>query len=122
MSRISKPNIRPIMMTEMAAAFIIASILVLFSQIEVAKSIIIGFVCFFLPNIFFTLRVWRYTGAKYARQVARSFYVAEAGKYSLTIVCFALSFKLAQPFNVAILFTSYVVFLMSHQMALFKLR
>jgi ATP synthase protein I len=92
------------------------------SQAVMAKSFITGFVCFFVPTYFFTLRVWRYSGAKYAKQVAHSFYIAEAGKYSLTVVCFALSFKLAQPFNIALLFFTYIVYVVLHQFALFRLR
>ena len=110
------------MIGEIIAAVMIVVVLVLLNQVEVAKSVVIGFICFSLPSSFFTLRVWQYTGAKYAKQVARSFYIAETGKYSLTIVCFALSFKLAQPFNVAVIFISYIIFLVLHQMALFKLR
>lgn len=122
MSRIRKPNIRPIMALEFAVLLLVVVVLVLFNQVEVAKSVVVGFTCFCLPTSFFTLRVWRYTGAKYARQVARSFYIAELGKYSLTVVCFAASFKLAQPLNVAAMFSAYIVFLVLHQIALFKLR
>jgi ATP synthase protein I len=122
MRRISQPYIRPIFIVESLIALTVCLTLIVFGQYIMASSFIVGFICFFIPTFFFTLRVWRFTGAKFAKQVARSFYIAEAGKYSLTIVCFALSFKLAQPLNSALLFSTYVVYVMLHQIALFKLR
>jgi ATP synthase protein I len=122
MRRISQPYIRPIFVVESLVALTVWILLMLYGQFIMASSFVIGFICFFIPTFFFTLRVWRFTGAKFAKQVARSFYIAEAGKYSLTIVCFALSFKLAQPLNSALLFSTYVVYVMLHQIALFKLR
>jgi ATP synthase protein I len=122
MRRISQPYIRPIFIVESMIAFTVWITLIVFGQSIMATSFVIGFICFFIPTFFFTLRVWRYTGAKFAKQIARSFYIAETGKYSLTIVCFALSFKLAQPSNSALLFSTYVLYVMLHQIALFKLR
>lgn len=122
MSGIRKPNIRPIILFEAAIALSIFVILMVFDQALVAKSIFTGFICFSLPTIFFTLRMWRYTGAKYARQVARSFYIAEMGKYGLTVVCFAASFILLQPLEVSALFAAYVFFAIIHQIALFRMK
>ncbi len=81
-----------------------------------AKSFLIGFVTFFLPSSFFTLRSWRYTGAKYAQQMVQSFYLAEIGKFTLTFLCFALSFKLLQPINAGIVFVTYLCFFGLHQL------
>ena len=122
MSGISKPDTRPLFIIETIIVSAVVAVFLFLNQTVFAKSITVGFLCFLLPAIFFTLRVWRYTGAKYTKQVARSFYIAEAGKYSLTVVCFVISFKLAQPLDVLMLFFSYTMFLMCHQVALFKLR
>ena len=86
---------------------------------EVSKAAIMAFVIFWLPNKIFSLRVFRWVGAKYAKQVARSFYLAESSKYGLTLLLFALSFKMLQPINAAWLLSLYFGFFVVHQIALF---
>ncbi len=121
MSRISKPNIRLIITIEVLIVSIVVVILALFSQVEVAKSVVVGFVCFCLPTSFFILRAWRYSGAKYARQMTQSLYVAEVGKFVLTFVCFAVSFIALKSLSAAVIFISYLAFFAVHQALLFWL-
>jgi ATP synthase protein I len=85
---------------------------------EVSKAAIMAFVIFWLPNKMFSLRVFKWVGAKYAKQAARSFYLAESSKFGVTLLLFAMSFKMLQPINAAWLLSLYLGFFVVHQVAL----
>ncbi|WP_296251397.1 F0F1 ATP synthase subunit I [Pseudomonas sp. UBA4194] len=50
-----------------------------------------------LPNVYFAWKAFRFTGARAAQAIVRSFYAGEAGKLILTAVLFALTFAGVKP-------------------------
>ncbi|MET3716071.1 F0F1 ATP synthase subunit I [Pseudomonas sp. PvP001] len=50
-----------------------------------------------LPNLYFAWKAFRFTGARAAQAIVRSFYAGEAGKLILTAVLFALTFAGVKP-------------------------
>lgn len=50
-----------------------------------------------LPNMYFAHRAFRFSGARAAQAIVRSFYAGEAGKLILTAVLFALTFAGVKP-------------------------
>ena len=50
-----------------------------------------------LPNLYFAYKAFRYTGARAAQAIVKSFYAGEAGKLILTAVLFALTFAGVKP-------------------------
>lgn len=46
-----------------------------------------------LPNLYFAWKAFRFTGARAAQAIVRSFYAGEAGKLILTAVLFALDVR-----------------------------
>ena len=50
-----------------------------------------------LPNMYFAWKAFRFTGARAAQAIVRSFYAGEAGKLILTAVLFALTFAGVKP-------------------------
>lgn len=50
-----------------------------------------------LPNMYFAYKAFRYTGARAAQAIVKSFYAGEAGKLILTAVLFALTFAGVKP-------------------------
>lgn len=50
-----------------------------------------------LPNVYFAFKAFRYSGARAAQAIVRSFYAGEAGKLILTAVLFALLFAGVKP-------------------------
>ncbi|SEK57831.1 ATP synthase protein I [Pseudomonas agarici] len=50
-----------------------------------------------LPNMYFAHRAFRFSGARAAQSIVRSFYAGEAGKLILTAVLFALTFAGVKP-------------------------
>jgi ATP synthase protein I len=56
-----------------------------------------GGVIAWLPNVYFAHKAFRFTGARAAQAIVRSFYAGEAGKLILTAVLFALTFAGVKP-------------------------
>ncbi len=50
-----------------------------------------------LPNLYFAWKAFRFTGARAAQAIVKSFYAGEAGKLILTAVLFALTFAGVKP-------------------------
>ncbi len=57
-----------------------------------------------LPNLYFAHKAFRFSGARAAQAIVRSFYAGEAGKLVLTAVLFALVFAGVKPLDAAALF------------------
>jgi ATP synthase protein I len=57
-----------------------------------------------LPNMYFAHKAFRFTGARAAQAIVRSFYAGEAGKLILTAVLFALTFAGVKPLDALAVF------------------
>lgn len=80
------------------------------------SSLLGGMVCF-LPNLYFAWQVFLHQGAQAAKQIVKSFYRAEAVKFGLTAVLFALVFILVRPLNPISFFLTYAVVQVVHWLA-----
>ena len=80
-----------------------------------------GLVCL-LPNAYFAWRAFRYQGARFARDIVKSFYRAEAGKFGLTAALFTLVFITVPPSNPAFFFGAYVATLFTQWLGPWLLR
>jgi ATP synthase protein I len=74
-----------------------------------AYSVLLGGLISIIPNAYFTRWAFRYSGARAAGDVARSFYRGEAGKFVLTVVMFAGVFILVKPLTVELIFGAYIL-------------
>ena len=79
-----------------------------------AYSALVGGFIFFLPNMYFALKAFRYTGARAAKQIMSSFYRGEAGKLILCAVLFAIAFKSIKPMDVSALFLTFAIMLVTN--------
>lgn len=50
-----------------------------------------------LPNLYFAWKAFRFSGARAAQAIVKSFYAGEAGKLIITAVLFALTFAGVKP-------------------------
>ena len=62
-----------------------------------------------LPNLYFAHKAFRFSGARAAQSIVRSFYAGEAGKLILTAVLFALAFVVVKPLEAPALFGIFVL-------------
>lgn len=78
---------------------------------DVAYSALLGGLVAVIPQAWFTHRVFRRQGAQAARQIARSSYAAEVGKFFMAVAGFALVFALVRPIVGWAVFAAYGVML-----------
>jgi ATP synthase protein I len=64
-----------------------------------------------VPQAYFALLAFRWSGAQSAEAVARSSYVGEAGKFLLSVAGFAAVFAALRPVNGLAVFAGYLVML-----------
>ncbi|MET1079566.1 MAG: F0F1 ATP synthase subunit I [Pseudomonas sp.] len=62
-----------------------------------------------LPNLYFAYKAFRFSGARAAQAIVRSFYAGEAGKLILTAVLFALTFAGVKPLEALAVFGVFVL-------------
>jgi ATP synthase protein I len=74
-----------------------------------AYSGFVGGLIAWLPNIYFSYKAFRYSGARAARDIVRSFYAGEAGKLILTALLFAVAFIGIKPLMPLALFGVYLL-------------
>lgn len=75
-------------------------------------SALLGGLIAWLPNLYFAHKAFRFSGARAAREIVRSFYAGEAGKLILTFVLFALTFAGVKPLEAPALFGTYLLTLL----------
>ncbi|PTU76785.1 F0F1 ATP synthase subunit I [Pseudomonas indoloxydans] len=75
-------------------------------------SALLGGLIAWLPNLYFAHKAFRFSGARAAREIVRSFYAGEAGKLILTFVLFALTFAGVKPLAAPALFGVYLLTLL----------
>lgn len=86
----------------------------LLSGLPAALSALAGGVIAVLPNAVFALLAFRHRGARAAQRMLADLYRAEAWKFVLTALGFALAFTLLQPLAPGWLFATYIVALSAY--------
>jgi len=67
-----------------------------------------------LPNLYFAHKAFRFSGARAAQAIVRSFYAGEAGKLIMTAVLFALTFAGVKPLEALAVFGVFVLTQLVH--------
>lgn len=107
---------RPIMWVLLTEGMCIAlvSVFVWLWCPPLAASVLLGGLLFYIPNTYFTLYAFRYTGYPMGTWVVQSFYWGQSGKLALSAVGFAIVFRFVQPLNVGILFSAFFLMIVVH--------
>ena len=105
---ISKPAVYKVIAIQCFVALAGIGVLLVLNS-ALTPSVVAGFLIATIPYSYFALRVFRYRGAKAAAKVAQSFYRAEAGKFGLSAIGFALAFVMIIPVHAVPLFAAYGV-------------
>lgn len=88
----------------------------LFLSGNAAKSALLGGLVYLIPNAYFAIKLFKYQGARAARQIVNSFYKGEALKIGLSVFLFTAVFIWCKITPLAF-FSSYVLVLMTHWFA-----
>lgn len=99
----------PVLAAQMIVLLLAAVVLyVAFGKVAGYSGLFGGLIAW-MPNIYLARRAFRYSGARSAQLIVRSFYAGEAGKLILTAVLFALLFAGVKPLNVPAVFGVFVL-------------
>ncbi|WP_287029317.1 F0F1 ATP synthase subunit I [Pseudomonas sp. UBA6310] len=94
----------PVLIAQLVLLLIAASLLWLSRGSVAGYSGLCGGLIVWLPNLYFAHKAFRFSGARAAQAIVRSFYAGEAGKLILTAVLFALTFAGVKPLEPLALF------------------
>ncbi|WP_460049247.1 ATP synthase subunit I [Sessilibacter sp. MAH2] len=93
----------------------------LLSSKVIAYSILLGGLLVVLPNVYFAFYAFRFMGSRQVGSALHSIYRGEMGKFTLTLVGFALVFLLVKPLHSQALFSAFVVTTVIHWITTSKL-
>ena len=98
-SNLKAPPVYKVILAQLAITGFISVISLLFSGTTMALSVLLGGLISALPNSYFALHAFKYSGARNAEKIVRGFIRGELGKIVITVVLFALSFGLISNLN-----------------------
>ena len=98
-SNLKAPPVYKVILAQLAITGFISVISLLFSGTTMALSVLLGGPISALPNSYFALHSFKYSGARNADKIVRGFIRGELGKIVMTVVFFALSFALISSLN-----------------------
>jgi ATP synthase protein I len=94
----------PVLLTQLAVLLLAAAVLYVTRGAVSGYSGLCGGLIAWLPNLYFAHKAFRFSGARAAQAIVRSFYAGEAGKLILTAVLFALTFAGVKPLDALAVF------------------
>ncbi|MFO7529017.1 MAG: F0F1 ATP synthase subunit I [Marinobacter sp.] len=112
-SGIRRPPIARWFLIESAILVVVSLAFLLRSQ-AAGYSALLGGLIFLLPHGYFALKAFRYSGARSAKKIMSSFYQGEAGKLILCAILFTMVFKWIQPLDIAALFLTFAIMLVTN--------
>jgi ATP synthase protein I len=101
-----------VLVLEAVITGVIALVLFLAVNMELATSVVIGGLAFIIPNAYFAKYVFRYSAADSPRLAVRWLYLGEVVKVIATVMIFAIGFLLVERLNVPALFIAYMSMLL----------
>lgn len=116
---ISRPPIVRWFVIKSAVLVVISLIFFTFRGQVSGYSALVGGLIFLLPHGYFALKAFRYSGARSAKKIMSSFYQGEAGKLILCAVFFTMAFKWIHPLDIAALFLTFAIMLVTNWLTLF---
>ena len=99
----------PVLLAQLAVILLAAAALFGWRGAVSGYSGLCGGLIAWLPNLYFAHKAFRFSGARAAQSIVRSFYAGEAGKLILTAVLFALAFVVVKPLEASALFGIFVL-------------
>jgi ATP synthase protein I len=105
-----------ILIAQLVVAILISAALLIWLGWSSGYSGFLGGAIAWLPNLYFARKAFRYSGARAARDILKSFYAGEAGKFVLTAALFALVFAGVKPLDARSVF---VVFILTQMVSWF---
>ena len=117
---IAKPPIAKIYGIQLLVLLIAAAGLLLVNTTS-AYSALLGGLISIVPNVYFAITAYRFSGARSAQRVAHSMYRGEVIKFVLSAAGFASVFVLVKPIAAGLLFTAFILTMVLNTLLIFRL-
>ena len=114
--QLSKRGIVRLWLVQLGTTLIFAALCALVSGANAASSALLGGMVCIVPNAYFARKLFKYQGARSAKQIVNSFYKGEAIKIILSVILFSAVFAWVKITPLAF-FASYIMILMTHWFA-----
>jgi len=121
-AQLKRPRFARLLLAQSATVLVAVALGAAIGGAGAAMSTLLGGLVGLLPNVYFAWRAFRYQGARFARDIVKCFYRAEAGKFGLTAALFTLVFVAVPPSNPALFFGAYVATLFAQWLGPWLLR
>lgn len=108
-SAFHKLPVFPVLLAQLVVLLLAAALLFGWRGAVESYSGLCGGLIAWLPNLYFAHKAFRFSGARAAQAIIRSFYAGEAGKLILTAVLFALTFAAVKPLSALAVFGVFVL-------------
>ena len=99
----------PVLLVQLLVLLLLALVVWQWQGAVAGYSGLCGGLIAWLPNLYFAHKAFRFSGARAAQAIVRSFYAGEAGKLVLTAVLFALTFAGVKPLEPLAVFGVFVL-------------
>ncbi|KTD79694.1 ATP synthase protein I [Legionella worsleiensis] len=103
-------------LTQLGLTLVIAGVCAVAFTMKAAGSALLGGLVCIIPNAYFASKIFKYEGARAAKQIVNSFYKGEAVKIILSMFLFTAVFVFFKVSPLAF-FISYILVLMTHWFA-----
>ena len=114
-----QPNKRKVMrlwVVQLGVTLFLAVLSALALNMNAALSAVLGGLVCIIPNAYFASTLFKYQGARAAKQIVNSFYKGEALKIILSIILFTLVFVLFR-ITPVVFFGTYIAIQLTHWLA-----
>jgi ATP synthase protein I len=115
-NQLNKRGLKRLWLVQLGITVFLAVLCAIVFNINAASSALLGGLVCIIPNAIFASRLFKYHGARAAKQIVNSFYKGEALKIFLSIFLFTAVFVLCRITPLAF-FGSYITILMTHWFA-----
>jgi ATP synthase protein I len=113
--QLSKRGIVRLWLMQLSVTVVFAAFCALYGANAAISAMLGGIVCI-VPNAYFAMKLFKYQGARSAKQIVNSFYKGEALKIITSVILFTAVFVLFKVTPLAF-FTSYIMILITHWFA-----
>ena len=109
MRKVSKNRllVRRLVIAQLILVFVLPLLCLTINKVT-AYSVFIGALVYFVPNMYFVYRAFKYSGATSAKMILRSFYAGESIKLFMTAILFGLTFALVKPISILAVFGGFI--------------
>lgn len=114
--QLNRRGIKRLLMVQIGSTLIVALLCLLAYGLNAGESALLGGMVCIIPNAYFVSRLFKYQGARAAKQIVNSFYKGEALKIILSMTLFTLVFISCRITPLAF-FGAYIAILMTHWFA-----